>query len=363
MPLRVVRRPDSPVLWIAGTVRGRRIRESAGTSDHELAEEYRATREAGLYRAAVHGAREPVAVAAAVESYLDHAGPHSPATLARLRRILAALGPRAMLHQVDQQTADRLAQQLLRPGATPATRLREVTTPLRAILAHAARRGWCDPPRLEAPPPPPARTEWLTPAEVDALADAAASHLRPLIVFLAATGARLGEALALEWPDVDLAHARARLRRTKNGADRQLDLCPRAAEALAALPHRIGPVFRTPSGRPYAPRHQQGGGQIKTALAATLRRAAPACPTLAHAARRLTPHTLRHTWATWHDATHHDPSLLRHAGGWSSLAMVQRYAHLAPRTLAPAIAAWRGGAPAPLAQSRHTPTPDAKIAC
>lgn len=43
--------------------------------------------------------------------------------------------------------------------------------------------------------------------------------------------------------------------------------------------------------------------------------------------------------------------------------MVQRYAHLAPRTLAPAIEAWRAATPAPPAQSRPTPPPAAKIAC
>lgn len=345
MPLRLSRRPGSPYFWITGTVRGQRVRESAGTDNPDLAEEARSAREASLYRAAVHGARQPVTFAAAAESYIVHAGPHSPATLARLRRLALAIGPRALLDSIDQGRIDTLAGKLLRPASGQATRLREITTPLRAILSHAARRGWCDAPALEAPPPPPARTEWLRPAEADTLATAAAAHLRPLIVFLIATGARLGEALALQWPDVDLAHARATLRHTKNGADRHLDLCPRAVAALAELPHRIGPVFRTRAGRPYAPRRAQGGGQIKTAWATALRRAGLA-------ARPITPHTCRHTWATWHATIHRDPMLLRHEGGWSSLAMVQRYAHLAPRSMAAEMQAWRDGI------SLHTQSPE-----
>jgi hypothetical protein len=148
MPLRVTRRDGSRLLWITGTVRGRRIRESAGTDDPRLAEEFRATREAEIYRAAVHGARPTVTVAAAAESYLTHAGPHSAATLARVGRLVRALGPRAVLAEIDQRRVDTLAAALLRPASGQTTRLREVTTPLRAILTHAARRGWCDLPAL-----------------------------------------------------------------------------------------------------------------------------------------------------------------------------------------------------------------------
>lgn len=348
MPLRLARRAGSPFFWITGTVRGRRVRESAGTDDPRLAEEARSAREAQIYRAAVHGAREPVAFATAAESYLLHAGPHSAPTLARLRRLVLEIGAKATLDEVGQTRIDQLATKLLRPGASQATRLREITTPVRAILTHAARRGWCPLPVLEAPAPPPSRTEWLRPAEADALAAGAAKHLRPLVVFLIATGARLGEALALQWADVDLIHARATLRDTKNGADRHLDLCPRAIAALESQQHRIGAVFRTRAGHAYAARKVQGGGQIKTAWRTALKAAGLS-------ARHITPHTCRHTWATWHATMHRDPMLLRHEGGWSSLAMVQRYAHLAPRSMAAEMVAWREQEVAiPDTQQAHT---------
>lgn len=335
MPLRLTRRPGSPCWWLTGTVRGHRVRESTGTDNAALAEECRATREAEIYRGAVHGRRPEVTFAAAALSYLDHAGPHSEPTRARLRRVLLAAGPKATCTGMDQSALDRIAARLLRPTAGQATRLREVTTPIRAVLAHAARRGWCAPPTLETPGRSPARTEWLTPAEANALEHAAAPHLAPLLVFLVATGARLGEALALSWPDVDLPHARALLRHTKAGTDRPVSLCPCAVAALAGIQGRVGPVFRTSRGRPYSSKRIQGGGQIKTGWAAALRRAGITKP--------ITPHGLRHTWATWHHAQHRDLLLLRHEGGWSSVAMVERYAHLAAPTLAPEIAAWRAG--------------------
>jgi hypothetical protein len=94
MPLRLTRRPDSTFWWVTGSVAGRRVRESTGTADRAAADEYRATREAAIYRSAIHG--EPLArptFAACVVSYLEHAGPHSAPTRARIKRILDELGP------------------------------------------------------------------------------------------------------------------------------------------------------------------------------------------------------------------------------------------------------------------------------
>jgi integrase len=344
MPLRCTRREGSPFWWLTGTVGGCRVRESTGTDRRELAEERRATREAEIYRSAVHGApatRRTFASVAA--SYLEHGGPHTPATLARVRRLLLHLGPVILADDVDQACLDKACAALLRAGPKPATRLREVITPARAVLTHGARRRMCAVPVYEAGRASPARTEWLTPAEVDALAAGAARHLQPLIVFLAGTGARLGEALALDWADVDLQHGRALLRETKNGSDRIVDLCPPVLAAMRedtrpmkrrSVPlERTGRVFRTFSGKPYAEKAVQGGGQIKTGWKAACERAG--------IKRTITPHGLRHTWASWHYAEHRDPLMLRRDGGWSSVALVERYAHLAPPGLASAITSWR----------------------
>ncbi len=45
-------------------------------------------------------------------------------------------------------------------------------------------------------------------------------------------------------------------------------------------------------------------------------------------------HDLRHTWASWHVQNGTPLHVLQELGGWSSLEMVQRYAHLAPSDLA-----------------------------
>jgi len=348
MPLTLTRRTGSPFWWITGTIRGRRIRESTGFADRVKADEIRARREGEVLDEAIHGKGKAWTFADAVVSYSEHAGPHSTATKKRVLRLLDHFGPKALAAQIDQREIDRACTALLRPGAKPATRLREIVTPIRAILSHGARRGMCALPIFEHGKASPSRTEWLTPGEVDQLIEAAAPHLRPLLTFLAGTGVRLGEALALEWQDVDLQHGTARVQQTKQGTQRVVELCPRVLAALAGItgparPAKIGggfypraedgPVFRARSGMPYAERKAQGGGQIKTGWAAAIKRSA--------IERDVTPHSLRHTWASWHYACHKDPLLLRHAGGWSTVSMVERYTHLTPASMARQIENWR----------------------
>ena len=80
---------------------------------------------------------------------------------------------------------------------------------LSQALALAVRWGWignnpCD--RVDTPRYRPERKQVWTPAELRRFLDGTTGHrLHPLWLFLATTGCRLGEALALEWGGVDLA--------------------------------------------------------------------------------------------------------------------------------------------------------------
>jgi len=133
----------------------------------------------------------------------------------------------------------------------------------------------------------------------------------------------MSEALYLEWRDVDLRGGRAIFWQTKSGRRLNADLPPRIVATLSAMKRLAPAVFTTHRGRPYKDRGRVGGGgQIKRAWAGALSRAG--------LDPELTPHDLRHTWATWHYALHKDLLLLKEAGGWSSVTLVERYAHLAP---------------------------------
>lgn len=45
-------------------------------------------------------------------------------------------------------------------------------------------------------------------------------------------------------------------------------------------------------------------------------------------------HDLRHTWASWHVQSGTPLFVLKELGGWRTLEMVKKYAHLAPEHLA-----------------------------
>lgn len=64
-------------------------------------------------------------------------------------------------------------------------------------------------------------------------------------------GARACEVAALDWADVVLTGRRPRMRLVgKGGHERVIDIAPPLHDALAALPHRTGPVIRRRDGRP-----------------------------------------------------------------------------------------------------------------
>lgn len=338
MPLTLTRRGASGPWQIVGTVAGQRVRQSARTVDRRLAEEARAELEAKLYRSAVYGARAVVTWEQAALSYLD-ADQRSASEQARLLRLNDHLvGKR--LQDITQATIDRVIQARCRPGAQPATKLREVITPIRAVLAHAARRQWCDMPAFEAPKGATGvkRTRWLTPLEVERLVAGASPHLVPMILFLVGAGARMGEAMALEWSDVDLAHGRALLRDTKQGRDRVAELPPRTVAALANVPHRDGHVFRPPAQRgKQAPSYADSGGLYGGQIASAWRGACRRSGIIG-----ATPHTLRHTWASWHYALHRDLMRLKADGDWSTVSQTERYTKLVPPSMAQEIRKFLG---------------------
>lgn len=334
MPLTVTRRKSSGALTISGTVAGQRVRRRAQSDDPKLAAEEAAALETEILRTEWHGERRGArSFAEAALSYIE-SEPRSENHKARIHRLLKAMG-NIPLAAANQEKALELKRKMLRPDAAPGTYTRAIIMPMRAILNYAQKLGWCDVPHFVMPRENKGRTRFLFPEEVEQLIDAAAPHLRPLLTFLVGTGARMTEALYLDWRDVDLTGARAIFwaDRTKSGKRRDAYLPPRVVVALANLPHREGPVFRwqtrlrkdgTPRHtRAYADRGRRYGGQIKTGWAGAVARATLDL--------ELIPHDLRHTWATWHYALHKDLIRLQQEGGWSTVTLVTRYAHLMPQ--------------------------------
>jgi integrase len=337
MPLHLTRRPRSPFWIMRGNIRGVRYEESTGTSDRGAAEEIRIRREAEILEHAVQGRPAETSFADAVVSYLETGGRHGNGGSKRfMKAVLDHLGNMPLV-DIGLDEIERGAR-IVYPRASAATRNRQFITPAVAVLRHAARRRWCSSPVIARPLAPPGVVRWLKLDEADRLIEAASPHLQPLLVFLFYTGARVGEALWLDWHNLDLARGHVSFVKTKNTGARGVPLHPRVVAVLASLKHRAGPVFLKPKGQPYErPRRSDdtsAGTRISKGFKAACRRAG---------IEKFRVHDCRHTWATWHYAANRDLVALKALGGWKSEQMVLRYAHINVEQLADTIAALPGG--------------------
>ena len=181
------------------------------------------------------------------------------------------------------------------------------------------------------------RLRYLEIDEEGALLNASAEPLRSIVLVGLHAGLRIqSEALTLQKPDVDLRRGLVTVQAAyaKNGSSRSVPLNAILREALGRLLQTApGPyVFTTRDG--------QALKSIRTAFA-TARRRAGLGPDV-------TPHVLRHTFASKLAMAGVDLRTIQELGGWKDLTMVQRYSHLSPSHKAAAVEKIAGGAVIPL---------------
>jgi integrase len=325
MPLKLKRRHGGLNWYIRGTLRGVTVDETTGVADKAAAETIRARREWEILQGSIFGRKAVATFLEAAVGYLEGGGERR-----FVKKLTDHFGDMP-LAKIDQAAIDRAARALY-PKAANATLNRQLYAPVSAIINHAAARGLCDARRIARPTLPTGRVRWISHDEADRLISACAPHLRPLVIFLLYTGARMSEALYLDWRDMNLQGGQVQFIDTKNGEARGVPLHPRVVAALASLPHRTDEVFRRPDGFAYK-RIEAAGGQIKTAFNGACRRAE---------IDDFSPHDCRHTWATWHYKANRDIIALMKLGGWRSEKMVLRYAHVNVSHLAGSIEAIPG---------------------
>jgi len=170
------------------------------------------------------------------------------------------------------------------------------------------------------------RLRWLTTEEAHRLLDACRAQKKsPALVDLVElclfTGLRQAEALQLTWDRVDQARGVVLLELTKNGRRREVPLNGPADAALA----RRG-AGRTGDGLVF-------GTKSWYAFRKAWKRAVKAAPL-----GDFHFHDLRHTFASWSIQRGATLPELKDLLGHSNLAMVMRYAHLAPEHLRKAVA-------------------------
>jgi integrase len=230
------------------------------------------------------------------------------------------------LHRIDRDRIDAIRRAKSATGASAAT-CNRVLALVRSILRRAEREwGWLErAPPVRLAPEPKRRVRWLTRDEAARLLAELPPHLAAMARFSLATGLRESNVTGLRWAQVDLDRRVAWIHADQAKAGRAMAV-PLNADAVAVLAQQLG---QHPD-RVFAYQGEPVGRANNHAWRKALARAG---------IQEFRWHDLRHTWASWHVQAGTPLNVLQELGGWSSYAMVLRYAHLGAEHLAKAASA------------------------
>lgn len=201
--------------------------------------------------------------------------------------------------------------------SSPATANRYLAL-IRAIFRRAATEWeWIDkPPFIRLYPEQTRRVRWLTPHQAQTLLDELPEHQVQPMLFALATGLRQSNVVGLKWEQVDLKRRTAWLHgeQVKNGEDLHISLNDAAMSVLYARRWVHKTYVFTYNGKPIK--------RLTTrAWYKALKRAG---------IENFRWHDLRHTWASWLVQEGVPLYAVQEMGGWKTIGMVRKYAHLSP---------------------------------
>jgi integrase len=304
MPLKLYRRKG--VYYCRGTVgptgKRRRINLSLHTEDKDIAARQAAEFETSYWKGHFDGPEAILTFARAAQIY--RAAGKSTTFLEPIEKYLG----QTLVRDISEGTIQLMAKDLY-PNVANASLNRLAIVPTLAVINHAARSKLCSRLTVERYPEDakikdPATLDWVT-----KFRGAAKPHLGAMVLFMYLTGARPGEAIDLQWADLDLQRGTALIRESKVSKERIAHLPAVLVAALANLKRVEGRgVFIY--GRL---------GSCKEAWATACKKAG---------IKRLTPHCCRHGFATGLLRRGVDVVTVAWLGGWRDAAQVLKtYGH------------------------------------
>ena len=313
------------IWWVSFTTpSGRRIRQSAGTEDKKLAQEYHDRLKAECWRVHHLGDKPRRTWQEAVVRWFtekEHKADREK-DAGKLRWLDQFLGE-VYLDEIDRNLIDQIAQ-VKKQESSGSTANRYLAL-IRAML-RAARDDWewIDKiPRVRLFPEPKKRVRWITQDEARQLLAQLPKHLADMAEFTLATGLRQRNVSYLRWDQVSLERRMAWIH-ADQAKSRKAIAVPLNADALRIVQRWRGvhpdyvfvyqghPVDRTSTKAWYAALERAGISGFRW-------------------------HDLRHTWASWHVQKGTSLQELMELGGWASFEMVLRYAHLSGERLRGAV--------------------------
>ncbi|WP_047684844.1 MULTISPECIES: site-specific integrase [Xenorhabdus] len=202
-------------------------------------------------------------------------------------------------------------------------------------LLRAAERDWKwleKAPVIKVPAVREKRVRWLEPQEAQRLVDECPEPLKSVVKFALATGLRRSNIINLEWSQIDMQRQVAWIHPDQSKSSKAIGVALNET-ACRVLREQIGNhnkwvfVHSKPAINPNGvalPNVRKMRVDDNTAWNSALKRAG---------IENFRFHDLRHTWASWLVQSGVPLSILQEMGGWESIEMVRRYAHLAPNHL------------------------------
>ena len=241
----------------------------------------------------------------------------------------------AEVTQLTRPALDRLSAQLLEEGGKSGRPLSRhtIASYLRSInvfLSWAEAEGESVAGRAKAPKSSKRLIDVLSRDEIQAMEDAAVTERDKLITrLLADTGIRVGELVRLTLNDL-IERDRTHYLRVGGKTGERMVPIPRLYRRLLRYAQR-GRPRDVPSDRIFISLRRRPGGDYGPLTPSGAEQLIQDLGVRAGISRRVYPHLLRHSYATWALNRGMNPVMLAHILGHTSLAMIQNvYSHLTP---------------------------------
>ncbi|EOF6273047.1 integrase [Salmonella enterica] len=339
---------------------GRRIKESLGTSDKRLATELHDKRKAELWRVGRLGDFPDVTFDDACMRWLEEKAEKKSLKDDRSRmafwlahfegvrlkdvteqKIYLAVNKMSNRKQLEiWKIKAAVAQKNGEPA--PVYSAKPVTTSTKAkhlalmkAILRAAERDWKwleKAPVIKIPSVRNKRVRWLEKEEAKRLIDECPEPLKSVVKFALATGLRKSNIMNLEWQQIDMQRRVAWVNPEDSKSNRAIGV-ELNDTACKVLRDQIGKHHKWVFVHTTAAKRADG-----TSTPAVRKMRIDSKTSWLSACRRagiedFRFHDLRHTWASWLIQSGVPLSVLQEMGGWESIEMVRRYAHLAPNHL------------------------------
>jgi len=306
---------------------GERVRQSTGTTERKQAQEYHDKLKAALWRQQALGEKSQHLWDEAALRWLREKKDKRSIMddAAKIEWLQPRLGG-LVLSAIDRETIMGVIDEKLDEGATEATANRYISLILAILNRAHIYWDWLDSaPKIPRFTEATKRIRWITHDEADMLVKALPEHLAAIARFALATGLRQSNIFKLKWSQLNMAQREGWIHadEAKGGVPIAVPLNDDAMDVLIAQRN----VYRDVGAEDYVFVYE--GSPMYGLEHRTWKKA------LARAGiENFRFHDLRHTWASWHVQAGTSLQKLMELGGWKSLDMVLKYAHLSSKHLA-----------------------------